>query len=333
MSHDVEQMAFVGETPWHGLGNLLQDNASIEEWTTQAGMDWSIREANVNFTAITGDFETVNVPFEKQKILYRSDTLAPLSVVSDRYNVVQPAEIMEFYRDLTQNSDFKLESAGVLKEGKKLWALAKTGQSMALKGGDITESYILLATACDGTMATTAQFTSIRVVCANTLAWAISSKKKGGHGVIKVPHSTVFDAQDVKQRLGINTKAWDDYAYAMKALTERKVNNAEVRSYINRLYATIDARQPMRVNKKTGEVSVPNAKAKNRIEALYNGHGHGANLASAQGTAYGLLNAVTEYVDHERGTHNKDNRIDSAWFGVGAELKELALREAYALIS
>jgi hypothetical protein len=72
-------------------------------------------------------------------------------------------EILEFYRDLTEQSGFELETAGVLKGGKKFWALARTGQTSMLKGKDVSNGYMLLATACDGTLATTAQFTSIRV--------------------------------------------------------------------------------------------------------------------------------------------------------------------------
>jgi len=113
--------------------------------------------------------------FPEQKVLYRSDTKAALSVVSSRYQVVQPKEILEFYRDLTEVSGFELETAGVLKEGRKIWALAKTGQHATLKGNDTINGYLLLATACDGTLATTAQFTSIRVVCNNTLAVALSN--------------------------------------------------------------------------------------------------------------------------------------------------------------
>ncbi|MBR7539987.1 DUF932 domain-containing protein, partial [Mycobacterium tuberculosis] len=81
----------------------------------------------------------------ENKVLYRSDTLEPLSVVSQRYQEVQPSEILEFYRDLTEQADFELETAGVLKGGRKFWALAKTGQSTALKGKDVSNGYILLA--------------------------------------------------------------------------------------------------------------------------------------------------------------------------------------------
>lgn len=131
-------------------------------------MDWTIEEAEVRFvTSGNRNLGSIHA-FPEQKVLYRSDTKAPLSVVSARYQVVQPAQILEFYSDLTEVGGFELETAGVLKAGPKLWALAKTGQSATLKGRDTVNGYLLLATACDGSLATTAQFTSVRVVCNNT---------------------------------------------------------------------------------------------------------------------------------------------------------------------
>jgi len=131
-------------------------------------MDWRIESSDVSYMAQNERGQSIIMPFEEQRVLYRSDTHAPLSVVSQRYQEVQPKEILEFYRDLTEQSGFELETAGVLKGGKKFWALARTGQSSALKSKDVSNGYILLATAFDGTLATTAQFTSIRVVCKNT---------------------------------------------------------------------------------------------------------------------------------------------------------------------
>src|SRR5262245_30212424 len=121
MAHLVETMAYVRETPWHGLGSMLSDDAPLEVWLKEAGMDWRILEAPVHFQASEGQH-----CFDAQKVLYRSDTFAPLSVVSKRYQVVQPKEILEFYRELVEAGGFELETAGVLKEGKKLWALART---------------------------------------------------------------------------------------------------------------------------------------------------------------------------------------------------------------
>jgi phage/plasmid-like protein (TIGR03299 family) len=119
-----------------------------------------------------------------------------------------------------------------LKGGKKFWALAKTGQDFALKGNDVTNGYILLATACDGTLATTAQFTSIRVVCNNTLAVALA----GGCSAVKVPHNTTFDAQAVKKQLGISVSSGINFMYSMKTLSERKVKGKEAQNFFLRVF-------------------------------------------------------------------------------------------------
>lgn len=227
-------MAYVNETPWHGLGNQLAPNQPLEVWARQAGLDWTIEESEVRFIA-GGNPATTGLgsihAFPEQKVLYRSDTKAPLSVVSSRYQVVQPAEILEFYRDLTEVGGFELETAGVLKDGKKLWALARTGQSATLKGKDTVNGYLLLATACDGTLATTAQFTSVRVVCNNTLSIALGD----GTGAVKVPHRSLFDAQAVKRQLGIAISSWDGFMARMKALSERKVSDAAADRFLRRV--------------------------------------------------------------------------------------------------
>lgn len=235
MAHLVETMAFVGDTPWHGLGNPLSPNQPIEVWAQQAGMDWRIESSNVSYMAKNERGQNILMPYEEQRVLYRSDTHAPLSVVSQRFQEVQPQEILEFYRDLTEQSGFELETAGVLKGGRKFWALARTGQSAALKGKDVSNGYILLATACDGTLATTAQFTSIRVVCNNTLAIALRGQNSNA-GVVKVPHSTKFDADKVKQQLGISVRAWDEHMYEMKQLSQRKVTQSEAAAYFDAVF-------------------------------------------------------------------------------------------------
>ena len=153
--HLIETMAYVGNTPWHGLGNKLAPHQPIEVWKKQAGMDWQIEESEVRFISGNHGIGAIEA-FPENKVLYRSDTKAPLAVVSKRFQVVQPEEVLEFYRDLTQYNGFELETAGVLREGRKFWALARTGQSTTLKGRDKVEGYLLLATACDGSLATTA---------------------------------------------------------------------------------------------------------------------------------------------------------------------------------
>lgn len=317
--HLVEKMAYVGERPWHGLGNLLERNQPIEVWKRNAGMDWTIEESEVRFITGQNSIGTISA-FPEQKVLYRSDTKAPLSVVSRRFQVVQPAEILEFYRDLTVVGGFELETAGVLREGRKFWALAKTGQSTLLKGRDRVDGYLLLATACDGTLATTAQFTSVRVVCNNTLAVALGNS----HGAIKVQHRSQFNAEAVKRQLGIAVSSWDGFVARMKALVECPVDPDSVEGLLRRIVT-----YPVQDRK----IEVVNEQAVKAVRALYEGGGKGALMASSRGTAWGLLNSVTEFVDHHRRARSDDHRRDAAWFGQGAQIKQKAWDEVMRLVA
>ena len=343
MAHQLEQMAYVGDTPWHGLGNQLTQQQPIEVWAKQAGMDWRIESSNVSYMAQNERGQSIIMPYEEQRVLYRSDTHTPLSVVSQRYQEVQPMEILEFYRDLTEQSGFELETAGVLKGGKKFWALARTGQSTALKGKDLSNGYILLATACDGTLATTAQFTNIRVVCNNTLAIALRGQSSSA-GVVKVPHSTKFDAEKVKQQLGISVRAWDEHMYEMKQLTQRKVTQGEAAAYFDAVFNNtsmsvadqeeniIQFYRNIATPNLAKEKSEPNGRAMTKVMDMFNGQGRGAELSSAKDTAYGLLCSITEFADHERRAMSTDHRLDSAWFGAGAALKQRGLEQALRLV-
>lgn len=318
--HHVESMAFVGQTPWHGLGNKLSEKQPIEVWAQQAGMDWHIQSGDVRFVEGHNNLGSIHA-FPEQQVLYRSDTKAPLSVVSRRFQVVQPEEILEFYRDLTEIGGYELETAGVLKGGRKLWALARTGQSTTIKGRDEVNGYLLLATACDGTLSTTAQFTSVRVVCNNTLAIALGDNA----GAVRVSHRSTFDADVVKRQLGIATSSWDGFMARMKALSECKVTDTRATAFISRVLAPtydIDAKP-----------STANQNAQKAVLRLYDGQGMGAEFASASGTAWGLVSSVTQYVDHHRRARSQDNRLDAAWFGQGAALKQKAWDEALKMVA
>lgn len=320
MTHLIEKMAYVGAAPWYQLGSQLPSKQPIEIWAERAGMNWDICEAPVRYA--TEETGGGLLTFPDQKVLFRSDNKRALSVVSDRYQVVQPKEVLEFYRDLTEISGYELETAGVLKEGKKFWALARIGKELALKGGDLVKGYLLLATSCDGTLATTATPTTIRVVCNNTLTIALNEAT----AAVKVPHSTAFDAQAVKSRLGIAVSHWDEFMYRMKALADRKVKANESAKYFRKVLG-IPEESPH------SDGILVQERALKRVQELYEGQGRGAELSSAKGTVWGLLNAITEYVDHERRARSQEYRLDSAWFGHGATVKQRALDQAMDLVS
>jgi len=312
MANGRANMAYVGEVPWHGLGQALTDGASLDQWRVEAGLDW---EAKRN--ALYYRDATTAVRKSEKEVLYRSDTGAELGIVSPSYQIVQPEEVVEFFRDLTSLHGFEMETAGSLDGGRKAWALAKTGGEFRLHGQDQVGAYVLLATSFDGTLATRAQFTSVRVVCNNTLQIGL----KSGSG-IAVSHSTGFDASKVKVELGLLESAFADFERNAQILTGRKVARKEAVQFLMDILADGET--------DVDKLSTRMANIIQNVYTLYAGAGMGAQLEAANGTAWGLLNAVTEYVDHTQG-RNVNNRFKSAQFGAGADLKSAAFAGALKL--
>ncbi len=189
-SNGMTEMAYVGEKPWHGLGQELNDSSTIEDWTREAGMDWKVLRAKVRYPVTAEDAESQNfITDEDNHVLFRSDTKARLAIVGSGFKIVQPRETLEFFRDLVADAGYKLCTAGVLRGGQKYWAQADCGLRDNVLGNDVLKGKLLLATACDGSMKTIVKNVSERVVCANTLAVALGE----GGSLIKVSHRSVLD--------------------------------------------------------------------------------------------------------------------------------------------
>ena len=154
-SNDRANIAYAGELPWHKLGFRINPAASIDEWCAAAGLNWEIHKAPI--FARVGD-DLVDAASLNRSVLYRSDTKALLSVISTKnFHVVQPAEILSFIGDSVAAMGWKMETAGSLRGGRKVWALANIGAESAIGRGDRVKGYLLAATACDGSAAAPAR--------------------------------------------------------------------------------------------------------------------------------------------------------------------------------
>jgi len=304
------ETAFVGETPWHGLGQEIEQDASIETWAVQAGMDWTVEKAPVQFLE-SGE------TFAGQNVLYRSDTKAPLSVVSDRYHAVQPREVLEFFRNLVDVGGFKINVAGTLQGGKKLWALAETGRYGEVCKDDQVGGYLLLSTSCDRSLATTARFTSVRVVCNNTLQMAL--RKSQSAGVVSFTHLSRFNPEALQAKLMGAVETFGSFMEAAKTLQAQQMNAKAAEAFLAALIAPISQVKPQ-----AGQVvDITKNRTYMKILELFDGGAKGAEMVGH--TKWGMLNAVTEYYDHHLPSRNPDSRLDSAWFGKGDRVKTTAL--------
>jgi phage/plasmid-like protein (TIGR03299 family) len=260
---------------------------------------------------------------EDRFVLSRSDTGVALSVVSGDYHIVQPKEVLEFYRDLVTSFGYSLETAGALNGGRKVWALAKTGKTAFVSSGKADEigAYVLLATSCDKTLATTIAFTSIRVVCQNTLCFAQDDIAKNKRPQLKVPHSVRFDPDPVKSTLALIDKAWTTFSDKVQKLAERPIEETAASSFFKKLL----------LQKEDKGLSPKAQRELASIMSLYQS-APGQDLDTAKGTLWGTVNAVSYYVDHVRSVGAGD-RLDSAWFGAGSALKDKAWAAACELLN
>lgn len=319
-----DAIAYVGETPWHGLGQQLTAGASIEQWRTQAGLDWQVNGSPVRFTANGND----SIMPDRQ-VLYRSDTNAALSVVSTDYRIVQPSAVLDFFAELSEVGGFELEVMGALSGGKRIWGLAKVGDGANVIGQDEVRPYVLLATGYDGLMATNAKFTAIRVVCHNTITMALGSGKdrvgkseqdtenKAVSSLVRIPHSAKFDPTSVRMSLGIVRNAWEKWLVQSRILAEQSMNEAQADAFLKALFPA-PAQTPG-----TNHRPIEQSKGYTTIMDLFYGGAIGSDLTQGQ-SKWAMLNAVTEYVDHRKGRES-DSRLNSAWFGEGDNIKNRAM--------
>jgi len=304
---------------WHGLGQMMPVGASVEEWQKQAGMDYKIQRARIRYATevVSPDTPAHQLQTIDDKIvLFRSDTLAPLGVVSDSYKVVQPAEVLEFFREWADKGGVTIESAGVLFGGKRYFATAKLGDAVSVDGGrDRIVPYALLSTSADGSLATECRWTTVRTVCNNTLTMA-----RRDAAAFKVSHRSVFNPTDARAAVEAANEEFGAFMSTARKLASIKVES-RLAEDMTALLLTSPTRDRDAARESTGF---------ERIMGLFQGGGKGSTLETARETAFGWLNAVTEYTDHHIRARNDENRTASALWGPGDDLKQRALEIALA---
>jgi phage/plasmid-like protein (TIGR03299 family) len=317
MSHEVDMsngranMAYVGEKPWHGLGTELPQGVSLDVARGAAGLGWEILPtvSQFEFAGQLRDSDHFH--------MVRSDTGASLGVMTSRYNVHQPKDVVEFFDDFIKaDPRFSLETLGALYGGSRIWALAKFVDPM-VAAGDKHIPYVLLTTSFDGTMATTAQATMIRVVCKNTLTASIWSKDSA---TVKVRHSKAWTPATIDAaRADLEKVAGSFQQY--KGLADGLATVRMTREATENLFKEL----VFKGNEKES------GKAKAQFEALFSSYVDTVAEGTEAGTAWTALNSVTRYVDHSRSTRRTDGasegdaRMASSFFGSGAALKAKAL--------
>jgi len=303
MAHAVETMAYAGEVPWHGLGVKVIDDLTPEQMMEKAGIDWTVKKRPMTYSSKHKVYEVPG----KQALIRESDGKL-LDVVGSDWEPVQNAQAMGFFHEFVMEGNMKMHTAGSLREGQMVWALAKVDNDFEVFGGDKVESYMLFSNPHQYGKSVDVRFTPIRVVCNNTLSLALGAKDMS----VQVGHRKEFDAQFVKQALGLAEQRMDEYRRSAEFLGSKKYNEDTLKQYFGEILGT----------SKVSEDNLSRT-AKRAFEIVDTQPG----AEYRQGTWWNALNAVTFLTDHELG-RNADNRVSSAWFGGNRVRKIKAMTKA-----
>ena len=311
MAHQVETMAYAGETPWHGLGVPVSNDLTPAQMMQKAGLDWTVHEVE-SFVEFNGN----RIP-TGQKALVRSSDARVLTNVGPDWKPVQNEQAFEFFAEYVFAGNMEMNTAGSLRDGQMVWALAKVKDSFDLFGGDQVDSYLLFSNPHQYGKSIDVRFTPIRVVCNNTLSLSLGMEAERQ---VKVGHRVQFNADEVKQALGIATEKLATYKEMAQYLGSKRFSMDKLIEYYNTIYPRTSDK---RVQNKKLSVETLSRNAKQCLDVLETQPGS----EFAEGSWWQAYNSVTYITDHVQG-RNADNRLYSSWFGGNQARKKNALETA-----
>lgn len=309
MAHMVETMAYAGEVPWHGLGTKVPADLGPLQMMQKAGCDWTVSKQQM--------YVLDGIPVTGKKALIRDGDDSVLDIVGDDWNPVQNSEAFEFFHEYCMAGDMEMHTAGSLDNGRNVWVLAKVKESFSILGDDQVDSYLLFSNPHKYGKAIDVRFTPIRVVCNNTLTMSLNAESKNQ---VKLNHRTVFDADMVKQTLGIAHDKFEKYKEVAEFLSSKRYTKESLVNYYNEVFPHTYAGSKGRTVESFDDLT-KNAKAAHDVLHTQPG------ATKGEGSFWQVFNSVTFMTDHLMG-RSAESRLNSAWFGQNQTRKVKALQKA-----
>lgn len=313
MAHMVETMAYAGETPWHGLGVPVSNDLTPRQMMEKAGVDWKVHEVE-SFV----EFDNKRLP-TGQKSLVRGTDGKILTNVGENWKPCQNETAFDFFSEFVLSGDMEMHTAGSLRDGQYVWALAKVKESFDVFGEDTVESYLLFSNPHVYGKSIDVRFTPIRVVCNNTLTLSLNTKTNNG---TRIGHRTEFNPNTVKETLGLAHEKFAKYKEMAEFLGSRKVTAESLIQFYNSVFPHTSRVDETASIKSYDDLS---RNAKLCYDALEIQPG----AQFAEGTWWQAFNSVTYVTDHVQG-RNAENRLHNQWFGYNQSRKVEAATKAVA---
>lgn len=322
MSDMVESMAYLGATPWHGLGKQVDEAFAYDEeaFIKEAGLDWEAEKRQLKrdrkVIAADGSFTWETANANAWEVVRSTDQSVLADSVGARFTIVQNKDAFKWFKPWLESKEAAFHTAGALFDGARIWVLAKLNRDpMEIAAGDIVEKYVLLSHSHDGTLAMRVGFTPIRVVCWNTLSMAHSADASK---LIRLKHTKNIhtNLDNLRETMNLMNAEFEATAEQYRLLVNKHINQNDMKKYVKKVFGFDE----------NDDIST---RQKNIFERVYElmETGKGNNLPSVRGTYWSAYNGVSEYLSYENG-RNADNRLNSLWFGQNSNMNKLALASA-----
>jgi phage/plasmid-like protein (TIGR03299 family) len=273
---------------------------SPQEMMKAAGLDWNVEKIDTLYRHKGDTFKT------GQQALVRSTDSKILTQVGANWNPVQNSEAFDFFADFVSAGDMEMDTAGSLKDGQIVWALADVKDGFSLFNGDEVKGYLLFSNPHQYGKAIDIKFVMERVVCNNTLAVALN---EAGQPSVRVNHRSVFNPESVKEILGLSHNKVEKFKEAAEFLGSKQYDRAQLEKFFGKVFG--ESSRDDKVLSRTAETA---------MEYVENQPGDHFR----PGSWWNAYNAVTYMADHKLG-RTADTRMASAWFGGNAKRKVEAL--------
>ena len=321
MPANVQTMAYYGEAPWHGLGRQVPKGVTAEQMIRAAGLDWQValRPARgaqkINRKGEFSRYEVVRLPRPST-----NDQEVLLGVVSRRYTPLQNMEAFRFFDPVAGEQKAYFETAGALGEGERIWVMARMPDAMKILRGDECFKYLLLSNMHSGTGSVIVKFTTVRVVCQNTLILAMEDGQKA----YRVRHSKhmQFKLDELAEFMSITQEVFLNAEAQFKRMARVQMIGDRLQHYFDAVFPRSDTQ------KKKGEKPARWEHVRELFESQDD-----LQLPGVRGTLWGAYNAITRFEDYKQPQQEEqpDHRLERTWFGGGAETKLRALEKATEL--
>ena len=290
----VESMISSRVMPWHRLGVVIPGRASVAEALNLAHLaDW-----NVHTEPVLTRIDSRHYPLPRYRAIVRTSPVTgdpdPLAIVGLNYKPIQNEDAFAFGENILDIGGAHVETAGSLHGGRTTWVLFATEDITVPGTSDVLHTYLLVATTHDGTSSVTVKFTSIRVVCANTLGLALGQAAAPVYRVRHVGSGVVGRVADARAALDLAHRGADALADIAGEWAKVDVNEKEFTRITERLFPLPHDPTPRQQK--------ANATRRELLGHLYL---HSPTQNAVRGTAWGVLQAAVEMADwYGRGSND-----------------------------